>query len=145
MLKRQFAVLILILSLTAFGFKCGGESLATRAVQAISAIPSVVRVLFPNASPNVTQTLDVAVQAFNAFLSDRTSSNWQKARNAWNAAKPLLAQFGSARLNSIVAVVDILISQVSLPPAGPMAEAAEEKVKVEFSEARVKELEELVK
>lgn len=140
-MKRQSIVLILVLALATLSFKCGGD-LAGRAVKAIGAVPSVVRILFPQADPRVFDALEAANVAFQQFLKNRTAGAWEQAEAAWGAAKPLLLRFNNTRLNQIIAVVDILLSQVSVP-TGPLAEDV--KVVVAFNPADVKRLEELVK
>lgn len=133
--------LLLILVLTMTAFQCG-SGLSGRVAKAVSSIPSVVRVLFPNADPNILSVLDAAGAAFKEFTENKTSTAWQKAEAAWNTAKPLLARLNNSRINQIVAVVDILIGQVTVP-SGPMSEEA--KVVVQFNERDVKTFEELVK
>jgi hypothetical protein len=144
MKKRYIALaLTIILAFTALGFKgCGNSDLSTRAVRAVAAVPSVVRILFPDVDQKKLALIEAAVQAFNTFVNDRTSGNWQKAMNAWNnSARPVLLGFNNQRLNQIVAVTDIILSQVFIPEAvsdGPV------QVEVRFSEEKVKELEKLV-
>lgn len=145
-MKRQLSILLIaILLFVSTGFKCGSQPpLSQRAARAVSAIPSVVRVLFPNAHPSVLNAIDAAGVAFSEFSSNQTASGWQKATSAWYAAKPLLVSLNNSRINQIIAVVEILIGQVTIdaPPEGSKGIA---KVRIEFKEADVKRLEELTK
>jgi hypothetical protein len=122
---------------------CGGD-LAVRASRAVSAIPSVVRVLFPNADSKVFDALDAASNAFQQFANSKSADNWEKVSNAWSAAKPLLLRFSNTRIAAIVAVVDILMSQVIVPTSG-MESVGDKPIVVKFSESDVKRLESLVK
>lgn len=151
-MKNTLSILLLtVLILSTTGFKgCGSNSnstqmsLAERAVKAVAAVPSVVRVLFPNADPSTLSMVDAAGRAFSEFLDNKTADGWSKAEAAWNGAKPLLQRFNNSRLNQIVAVVDILLSQVTVPPSVPGAKSIP-VVRMEFKEASVKELEDLVR
>lgn len=123
-----------------------GPALEERAVRAVGAIPSVVRVLFPNANPSALATIDTAGTIFNEFLNNPTASKWQKAVDAWGKARLNLLNFNNQRLNSIIAVVDILLTQVTVPEPPPNSKAMprDVQVKAAFNEDDVKRLEELV-
>lgn len=149
-MKRHFKQirifsLSLVVGATLLLTGCPKGDLAGRAARAVGAIPGVVRILFPNAEKAALDDLDLAVSAFNAFINDKTSDKWQKALNLWNdTAKPRLLKFNSTRLSQIVAVTDILLSQV-IVPTGSMESVGDEPIVVKFSEVDVKRLEELVK
>lgn len=146
MLKKLLSIALLTFVLIS-QVACG--SLAGRVAKAVGSIPSVVRVLFPNADANLLSVLDAAGAAFKEFTENKTATNWQKAEMAWDRAKPLLAQLGNDRIRQIVAVVDLLIRQVTVPVGitGSMggADTSSNEVKVRFKESDVKRLEALVK
>jgi hypothetical protein len=146
--KHTTLSLIAVLLFVSLGFKCGGTpdqiALKERVVRAISAVPTVVRELFPNADTKVLASVDAAAAAFVAFSNNQTGSNWERAEQAWGSAKPLLRTLGNDRIRMIIAAVDILLGQVSVvaPPEGAKGVVL---VVTEFKADDVKELERLVK
>lgn len=142
--RTKISALILVLILT----QTACSSLAGRVAKSVSAIPSVVRVLFPNASPTVFTVLDAASKAFKEFTENKTVGNWERAENVWNQAKPLLAGLNNGTINKIVAAVDVLIGQVTLPVgvagSGGGGDTTSNKVLVRFEEDDVEELEKLI-
>jgi hypothetical protein len=146
-MKRKISILLAI-TLLLMGFKCGGTpdqiALKQRVVRAISAVPTVVRELFPNADPKVTSAIDAAAAAFVAFSNNQTGSNWERAEQAWGSAKPLLRTLGNDRIRMIIAAVDILLGQVSVvaPPEGAKGPVV---VVTEFKKSDVERLEGLTK
>lgn len=148
--KLSITILALILLTFSVGFKGCNQtsnnpqpSLTQRVVRSVSAIPSIVRVVAPNAD---TSLIEAAVNGFNAFVNDPNSDTWHKALNAWNdSAKPELSRLHNAKLNQIVAVVDILLSQVVVPEMPANSKAMPASPRIEFQEKDVKKLEGLVK
>lgn len=145
MLKR-YSITLLLIAVILTQTAC--SSLAGRVAKSVSAIPSVVRVLFPNANPTVFTVLDSASKAFKEFTENKTVGNWERAERVWNQAKPLLAGLNNGTINKIVAAVDILIGQVTLPVgvagSGGGAQTTSNKVIVRFEEDDVEELEKLI-
>lgn len=140
--KIQAASFALLLFLTS----CS-DSLNSRVAQAISHLPAIARVVAPN-SPRIA-CLDSAVTAFNNFKKNGTVFNWENAMGIWNnCAKPELAKLNDGRLKDIVAQVDKLSTQVTLPVgvagSGGGADTTSNKVLVRFEEDDVEELEKLI-
>lgn len=136
------ALAILALMFSTMGNKgCNSSDIANRAVKALSAVPSVVRVLFPTAEPTIFEDLDLAVTVFNEFISNKTASNFEKAKNIWNRAKGRLQRFGNENLNRVIAAVDILLTQIDTPAS----DSASAPVEIKFQESDVKALEASVK
>jgi hypothetical protein len=140
-IKKLSVILLAVLSLTACP-KSTDPGLGGRVVRSIKAIPSVVRVVAPNASPKVFKVLDLGSQAFSEFVDNPTSSNWQHALNIWNnEIKPELLALNKTVLNGIIAGVDILLAQVVAPPDT----SGDAQVVVAFKESDVKNLEAQIK
>lgn len=125
--------------------KCGGLNVNGRAARAVGALPSILRVLFPNADSATFGLVDAASSAFTVFAGNQTLSSWQKAEKAWSAARPALQKFNNTSLNRTIAVIDILLTQVSVPPSGTESVQGDERVAVNFDADKVKDLEDAVK
>jgi hypothetical protein len=155
--KKLSAISLAIVLLTIFCTGCpknqsnsnnppGGEvTLEERAVRAVVAIPGAVRILFPSASSTALGVIETAGTIFEEFLNDPTASKWDKAKDAWGKARLQLLNFNSTRLNQIVGAVDVLLSQVLVKATGTQAKSMPASVRVNFTEADVKKLEDLVK
>lgn len=151
MLKRQFAVLVLILSLTAgFGFKCdkkqitdAAKELAVRALLAITAAPGKVDRL-PISEGNKTLLKAAIATAGSAYQA------YKDGKGTWGA---FLAAFSEiVKLQGVNGWVGDLISalrnllSISVSDASMASEAVEEGPNLkELKEADVKRLEALVK
>lgn len=102
---------------------CGDESqadLSARVVRGVSAVPALVRAVAPDADPRVLAAVDDGVALFESFSRNPTASRWLLAVDAWNhAVKGRLLALNNQRLSSVVAVVDILLTQVVMPEAAP--------------------------
>lgn len=143
---KRILSLSLLLSLVLLLTACpkNDTTLEERVARAVSAIPSIVHVLAPNAKPEVTEAIDAAVSAYQTFFGDKTSDSWTKADNAWLAARKYLRSLNSEKINLIIAAVDILRSQVIVPPIAANSKSVA-VVKTGFTEDAVRRLEKLTK
>jgi|SRR5215213_9340825 len=139
-------VLVFVLLLTACP-KVDKTDLKLRAANAVADIPAVVRILVRDVSGATMAVIEAGCKGFKLFYDNPTASVWSKAVEGWRAIEPVLLSFRKDRLDQIVAVVDLLLGQVSVPQAvaGSTGGSVDIKPVVNFHKADVEKLEQLVR
>lgn len=120
--RSTLAVALTVITLATTAFQCGGASsqgdLQRRVIRSVAAIPSIIRIVKPDLSPNILAVIDAGVGTFSDFQANPTADRWQLAMTAWNSrVRPQLHALNNDRVNQITAIVDILLTQVVVEPA----------------------------
>lgn len=152
--RSTLAVALAVITLATTAFQCGGGntpqeqvSLQQRAIRAVAVVPSFVRIVAPNLSPNILAVIDAGVGTFSDFQANPTANRWKIATDAWrNRVVPELRKLNNSKVEIAIAAAELLLTQViivepSPPPLGSMAAPSPARVETKFTKKAVEDLE----